>query len=231
MRLPQADPKLAYSRDSVNMSNSPPVQLEFPGMRHHNTSLLKPYILVRNNRDRSTTSYGVSKSKRVLSPAMLLKRWDHVRRCLAGPMGLTSTQQTAVLRLLRYWAYYGLVYPKAAQVAHEPEVTDSLAIWRAEKGLGAPRNSYGCSRSTFWRTIKKLQDRGLVEVVNRYVLRKHAQISNLYRLDKLIIIIARYLSEHGQVFDQAWLKPYLSLPGAVFWKSPSMVNCGLVNDT
>lgn len=231
MRLSQDEKKISQPSPYVNTSTETSYQLEFPGMALHNTSLRKPYILVVNDKGRSTTSYGVPKSKRVLSPQMLLKRWDHVRKCLAGPMQLTDTQQTAVLRLLRFWAYYGLVYPKAGQVAHEPEITDSMAIWRAEQGLGPPRGSYGCSRRTFWRTMRKLQERGLIEIVNRYVLRKHAQISNLYRLDKLIILIARYLSEHGQVFYQAWLKPYLLLPGGVFWKSSSSLCWGLLNTT
>ena len=99
------------------------------------------------------------------------------------------------MRLLRLWAYYGQVYPKESQITEDP----------------------GCSKTTFWRTIRLLQDEGLVHVINRYVVRPHAQISNLYRLDRLILVIARYLAEHGTQFYQDWLRPYLSLPGATFW--------------
>lgn len=225
-------PKLAQTPHNVNpMTNAPPYQLAFPGMIHHNVTHTKPYLLVRGISDKSTSSYGVSKKRRVLTPELLLKRWDRIRECILGPLGFTLKQSIAIERILRLWAYYGLVYPKAAQVAQEPETTESMAAWRAGEGLGRPPGSYGCSRATFWRTIKILQARGLVETVNRFVFRKHAQISNLYKLDNLIIVLARYLSEHGQAFTQAWLKPYLLLPGLVFWKMSSSCNWGLENTT
>ncbi|MBA7560958.1 hypothetical protein ES708_02592 [subsurface metagenome] len=141
--------------------------------------------------------YGVSRSHRVLSPGLLLKKYDRVRDCLAGPMGLTVCQREVVIRLLRLWAYYGSVYPKESQVTELP----------------------GCSKATFWRTIRELKELGLVHVINRYVIRPHAQISNLYRLNRLVLVIARYLAEHGTGFLEPWLKPYLQLPGRVFWGS------------
>ncbi|GAI35243.1 unnamed protein product, partial [marine sediment metagenome] len=74
-------------------------------------------------------------------------------------MKLTTAEREVTLRLLRFWAYYGNVYPKASTVAAEP----------------------GCSKATFWRTIALLERLGLMRRINRYVIRPHAQISNLYR--------------------------------------------------
>jgi hypothetical protein len=131
----------------------------------------------------------VSSPHRVITRGLLLKRYDLVRDSLEHMIGLTVQQRGVVLQLLRYWAYYGLVYPKACQVSSEMM----------------------CSRSTFWRTIKLLEGRGLLTRVNRFIIRPHAQISNLYRFDRLLIVIARYLAEHCQVSLPAWLDPILAL--------------------
>lgn len=211
--------KLAQRYHNVNpTSNSEPYQLAFPGMIHHNVTHTKPYLLIRGTHDKATSSYGVSSKQRVLSPSLLLKRWDLIQKCLAGPLGFTKAQRVAIQRLLRLWAYYGLVYPKASQIAHEP--TNEEFVIHIKAG-GSPDNikrSYGCSRGHFWRTIKLLKERGLIQVVNRYVFRHHAQISNLYRLDNLIIVLARYLAEHGQDFKQKFNHPYIWSEGSVFWK-------------
>ena len=139
--------------------------------------------------------YGVSSSQRVLSPQLLLKRFDLIRDLLEDNLGLTAAQREVVFRLLRLWAYYGQVYPKEAFVTGEP----------------------GCKKATFWRTIRILEEQGLLQRINRFLIRPHAQISNLYRFDKLLILIARYLAEHGQAFYQEWLQPYLTMPGRSFW--------------
>ncbi|GAI25219.1 unnamed protein product, partial [marine sediment metagenome] len=73
---------------------------------------------------------------------------------------------------LRLFFYYGQVYPKAADVADQEYI----------------------SKRTFWRAINKLKALGTVEVINRYI--NHKQISNLYRIDKLILMIARFIAEH-----------------------------------
>lgn len=168
----------------------------FPdSMTHH--KLLgrgREYIVLRKGTPHPQ-SYGVSSAYRVLSPQLLLKRFDQVRDCLQNVLGLTTGQREVTLKLLRLFAYYGQVYPKASLFCQEP----------------------GASRATFWRTIKRLSNENLVQVVNRFILRPHAQISNLYRFDKLLLLLARYLAEHGQAFYQKWLKPYLALAGSVFW--------------
>ena len=162
---------------------------------HHKVGGNHSLILYRERSYYRGNPYGVSPSQRVLSPQLLLKKYDLVRECLQYPLGLSTAQREVTLRLLRYWAYYGKVYPKEAQVTEEK----------------------GCSKATFWRTIGLLEQRGLLHVVNRYVIRPHAQISNLYRFDKLLIVIARYLAEHGTRFLEKWLTPALTMPGRLFW--------------
>lgn len=164
-------------------------------MIHHNVSGYKrdnKRILYYRGID---NPYGVSSARRVLSPGILLKRFDHVRDCLKYRLGLTTAQREVALRLLRLWAYYGRVYPKESQISLDP----------------------GCSKATYWRTVRRLSELGLVVVVNRYVIRPHAQISNLYRLDKLVVVIARYLAEHIAHRWPDWLTPALAMPDRQFW--------------
>jgi len=139
--------------------------------------------------------YGVSSSQRIISPGLMLKKFDYIRDCLDNVVGLTTAQREVTLRLIRFWAYYGNVYPKESAITLEP----------------------GCSKTTFWRTIRILRELGLIRVVNRYILRPHAQISNLYLLHNLVVVIARYLAEHGQDFKAKWLRPFLQMTGAQFW--------------
>lgn len=164
-------------------------------MIHHKRRDIPSKIIVPFEGMNRCKAYGVSLNDRVLTKGVLLKRFDQVRCCLSDVVGLPTCEREVVLRLLRLWAYYGEVYPKASQVCSEP----------------------GCSKATFWRTVAYLKYLGLIEVVSRFLLRPHAQISNLYLLKGLIIVIARYLAEHGQAFQEKWLKPYLSMPGHTFW--------------
>jgi len=164
-------------------------------VRHHKYSPPPDKLIVSFKSITGTSPYGVSPSQRVLSPQLLLKRFDQVKDCLEGVLGSPPGEREATLRLLRFWAYYGKVYPKAATVCSEP----------------------GCSKATFWRAIAHLRELGLVRVIPRYVIRPHAQISSLYLLDRLILLLARYLAEHGTRFWQRWLEPYLRMPGRRFW--------------
>jgi len=125
-----------------------------------------------------TLTYGVPAPRRMLTPSLLLKKHDSIRRYLVE-LGLTAAEREIVFHLLRLYAYYGKVYPKAY------EFTDTG----------------GCSKRSFWRAVAKLEDSGLIDRINRYL--HHLQISNCYRLDKLVLCIVRYLAEHGcQFFDQ-----------------------------
>jgi len=186
---------IEHSFDNVKYPLNAQLPLFTESMIHHNTPLsIKKRIVLRKG-IKEGVRYGVSPSRRVLSRELLLKRFDRVRDCLEYAVGLHPAQRVVALRLLRYWAYYGNVYVKEATVTAEP----------------------GCSKATYWRTVKVLQLSGLITVINRYIIRPYAQISNLYRFDRLLLIIARYLAEHGVAFREKWLRPYLVMPGFQFW--------------
>ncbi len=184
-----------HSFDFVNPSINSQIPLFSDSMIHHNPDLGENRLIVSYKSIERGDPYGVSKHYRVLTSGLLLKKYDMVRDCLAGPLGLTTGQREVTLRLLRLWAYYGRVFPKESQITEDP----------------------GCSKATYWRTIRLLRRLGVIKVVNRYVIRPHAQISNLYRLDKLALLLARYLAEHGVAFFEDWLKPALAMPGRQFW--------------
>lgn len=189
-------PSVEHPFDSVN----PPVNSQLPlfpdSMIHHKPLAFGNKRIVYYRGMRIDESYGVSPSRRVLSTGLLLKRFDQVRDCLQFTLGVPCRERDAVLGILRYWAYYGAVYIKQSQLSMDQNI----------------------SKATFWRAIRRLRDRGLIRVINRFILRPHAQISNLYRLDRLMLIIARYLAEHGVKFLEKWLRPYLIMPGSQFWR-------------
>jgi hypothetical protein len=133
-------------------------------MIHHNPQPYNRTIIHYVLNKRTPAPYGVSPAMKVLSPQTLWRRHDLIVRFLKANLCLTHGQREAVLALLRYWTHYGVVYPKQSQVMETP----------------------GCSKATFWRTIASLKSDGLITVVNRYVVREKAQISNLYLLDNLI---------------------------------------------
>ncbi len=162
---------------------------------HHKVP--SPYIVGSTLEDieKRGKRYGVSSSHKVLTKGLLLKQFDLVRDCLAEVCELTPAERDEILQLLRLHAYYPQVYPKAIQVA-------------SDTGRGV---------ATFWRAVGRLRDMNLLTVVPRFLIRVEAQISNLYLLDDLIILIARYLAEHGQGFAVKWLSPWLSMAGSVFW--------------
>ena len=164
-------------------------------MIHHKVSLSRNRKLIVSYSNTVGKHYGVSQARRAITSSLFIKKFDYIRQCLDDVLGLTTAQREVALRLLRLWAYYGYVYPKESQITGEP----------------------GCSKATFWRTVKLLKDLGLVQVINRYVIRPHAQISNLYRLDRLALLLARYLAEHGVHFWEKWLRPALAMPGQQFW--------------
>ena len=172
-----------------NTSHSPDLMI------HHKTRDPQRERLIVSYSDYGGDRYGVSRSRRAISSSLFIKKFDRIRDCLRDVLGLTPAQREVTLRLLRLWAYYGLVYPKEAQITEDP----------------------GCSKATYWRTVKLLKELGLLSVINRYVIRPHAQISNLYRLDRLAVLLARYLAEQGVGFLEKWLRPALTMPGRQFW--------------
>lgn len=179
----------------------PPVNSQLPlfpdSMIHHKPPGSRNRKIVYYSYKDTCKGYGVSPSRRVLSPGLFLKKYNLCRQLLEHVLDIPTAEREGTLRLLRFWAYYGNVYPKESTITVDP----------------------GCSKATFWRAVKRLREFGLLEVVNRFILRPHAQISNLYRLDKLLLVIARYLAEHGVAFREKWLQPNLTMPGSEFWPS------------
>lgn len=154
---------------------------------------------IRGNLDKvrkDTSYYGVSWDHRVLTKGVFIKQRDRVRDFLQNTLGFSVGDRDFTLGTLEYWAYYGKCYAKIADLCRKP----------------------GCSESTAHRALSKLKNLGLVVVIERYLEPRRRQISNLFLLHKLILVIARYLAEHGQRFAEKWLEPYLQLPGAVFWR-------------
>lgn len=195
MRTATSTPSLERPFDNVNTSDNPSISPGPGTMIHHKYSTRKPLRIIVSWNTRARRPYGVPKARRVLPPELLLKRFDQVRGCLDKVIGLTVAQREVALRLLRIWSYYGYVYPKQATITAEP----------------------GCKKSTYWRTISLLKSLGLIEVINRFVIRDHAQISNLYRLDQLVLVLARYIAERRGLDCPAWLEPVLIMPARDFY--------------
>ncbi|MBA7536968.1 hypothetical protein ES705_29234 [subsurface metagenome] len=139
-------------------------------------------------------TYGVPSHRRMLSHGLLLKKHDRIRTFLVS-LGLTTADRDAAFYLLRLYSHYGKVYPKA------PNYTEV----------------YYCSKRSWWRAIAKLEDAGLIDRIKRYL--HHLQISDSYRLDKLVLCIVRYLAEHGSPnFDEFTRDLIRQTPGSS-WKT------------
>ena len=183
-------------------SHSPPEQQP---LAYRNASLSIP----PSNKDkrilgdsRELYSYGVPMKRKILTCELYNKRFDEIRHYLDRNLGLTLAEREGILRMLRIYAYYGRVYPKASQIADD-------------FGNMVP----GCSKRSFWRAIAKLREGGLVQVHNRYLHGR--QISNCYRLDKLILCLVRWLLEHGTRYLNLLRLPrelFDALHMANFWR-------------
>ena len=95
-------------------------------MRHHNDTTTTPRIVIslKGSKPERTnlymaTHYGVSSYQRVLTKGLFIKRYDRIRDCLGSVADLPAAERQVVLSLLKFVAYYGLAYPKAAQLAEE----------------------------------------------------------------------------------------------------------------
>ena len=139
-------------------------------------------------------TYGVPAPRRMLTPSLLLKKHDYIRAYLVA-LKLTPAEREITLQLLRLYAYYGKVYPKASEFTQDG----------------------GCSKRSFWRAVAKLEDSGHIDRINRYL--HHLQISNCYRLDKLVLCIIRYLAEHGNPFTDTFTQTLIRLTTNSFWRT------------
>jgi len=123
-----------------------------------------------------------------------LKKHDRIWSYLFS-LGLTAAEREIAFHLLRLYAYYGMVYPKASEFTEDA----------------------GCSKRSFWRAVAKLEEAGVLDRINRYL--HHRQISNCYRLDKLILCIIRYLAEHSVPFTDKFTQVILRLTASSFWQT------------
>ena len=162
--------------------------------RNASLSLPKKEIYYNKKLILERLTYGVPSERRIITAGVFSKRFDHIRDCLIM-LGFTRAKSDVILALVRLYAYYGKVYPKAAQVAEYPI----------------------CSKRTFWRTIADLEQAGLIERTNRYL--NHLQISNAYRLDRLILILARYIAEHGAQQFTDFAYKLMGFAGSNFWRA------------
>lgn len=164
-------------------------------MIQHKYSATGSYQVLFNISTDVESPYGVSSYPRILNAKLLMRHYDRIRECLKNVIKLTPSQREVALRLLRIYAYYGVVFPKQSQISELP----------------------GCSKATFWRTIAKLEDMGMIMRVRRYWIREKAQTSDLYKMEKLLIILARYIREKSAWLADGCIKGILSLCGAEFW--------------
>ncbi len=162
--------------------------------RNGNPHTLNNTSLYDSNIVLACLTYGVPTQRRLLTPGVFIKKFHRIRDYLVNA-GLTAAERQVALNLLRLYCYYGKVYPKAS------ELTDER----------------GCSPRTFWRAVAKLEDMGLIDRINRYL--HHLQISNAYRLDKLVLVLARWLAEHGHHFTDNFTLSLLRLTDFSFWQT------------
>lgn len=171
-------------------------------MVHHNSRPLTSLPLTffyrrRKSKEHSSSRkpYGVPSPHRVLPQGVIFKRWRDVQAFFRVTMGLTDPERGVVSELVRLWMIKGEVYAKAKQVKETAKV----------------------SHRAFWHTIKRLEEMKMIQVVNRYVQREKAQISNLFLLEKLIFALARFLAECGERNLGPMMARFLALPGQEFW--------------
>jgi len=172
-------------------------------MIHHSNPFPR---VIRGNRKEvweETRYYGVSSSYRFLPKELFFKRYDRIREFLKGVLGLSTAEREFILRGMRFGSYYGQCYAKISTLCQEP----------------------GCSKATAFRVLRKLEDQGLVTRIRRYLQPNRRQISSLILFHKLLLLIAKYLAEHGQRFVEEWLLPILRLPWAAFWEISVRWDC------
>lgn len=143
-------------------------------------------------------------SNRVLTKSIFNRRFDDIRDFLitlgvAGPR-----QRDAILKLLKLYAHYGKVYPKAQTIADECYI----------------------SKRTVWLAIKKLEDSGLLERNQQFI--NGYQTSTQYLLDKLVLMIAHRLAEIGQALSDYAHRAFKAFSSFVdeIWNAGTMVNLG-----
>jgi len=176
---------------TIDPASLPYIQPYLQSTAHHNPSSPDSNKIFYKKGIEMERRYGVPQTYRILTMGNYHKHHHDINTMLRVVLGLENRERSAVFCLLRLFLYYGKVYPKAEDVADQEYI----------------------SKRTFWRAIDKLREMGVLEVINRYI--NHRQISNLYRLDKLVVMIATYIAEHhlGLFLADALGKRALELVG------------------
>jgi len=162
----------AQKDEPINSESLPPLSASPQSTAHHNALSKDLNTIYYKKGIEIEKRYGVPSTYRILTMGNYHKHHSDINTMLRVVLGLENRERSAVFCLLRLFLYYGKVYPKAADVADQEYI----------------------SKRTFWRAMEKLREMGVLEVINRYI--NHRQISNLYRLDKLVLMVARYIAEH-----------------------------------
>ena len=162
-----------------------------PATVAHHKLLSSPIILKDkfNKYVPSEIPYNVQATFRIIPKAVFIKRHDAILNFIRQ-LGFTKKESWAIIRLLRFWIYYGLAYPKAETVCG------------GEKLLNKETNKIETryadfSVRTFWYAVKKLDDAGLL--VKYRQLLNGRKTASLYRLDKLVLYLAARMAEHAQL--------------------------------
>jgi len=196
MKSATQDSTLTQPFNPVKPPNSDIGSSTSDSVRHHSNLVPKK---IKGNREKvwgDTDYYGVSSYRRILTKDLFFKRYDRIRKCLEGVLGLTPAEREFTLRAARFGAYYGSCYAKISTLCQEP----------------------GCSEATAFRVLKKLKDRELVTVIPRYLDPYRRQISSLILFHNLFLLIAKYLAERGGFVWDKWLLPWVRLPWPQFWQ-------------
>ncbi len=171
-KCPEDENEPVSSAVTIDPASLPFIQPYLQSTAHHNALSTSLNTIYYKKGIEIEKRYGVPQSYRILTMGNYHKHHNDINTMLRVVLGLENRERDAVRCLLRLFLYYGKVYPKADDVADQEYI----------------------SKRTFWRAMRKLQDMGVLEVINRYI--NHKQISNLYRLDKLVVMIATFIAEH-----------------------------------
>ncbi len=164
-------------------------------MIQHKWSRDHTYQILRIIEGGKGNHYGVSYKPKILTPGLFFKHHDRVMVFLRDTLRLSPRQCEITEQLLRFYIFYSSVYPSQKDCS------------------GRHRGT----KPTFWRTISKLEEMGMIVRIPRYFVREKAQTSNLYEMEKLLILLARYIREHGAALADNCIKLIIDLGGAEFW--------------
>lgn len=146
-----------------------------------------------NNTKKPQESYRVQK----FSNKMFSRHFSTIRDFFKG-LGFSNFERETMLKLLNFNSYYGAnVFPSIPYLATDCQV----------------------SQRTVQYALAKAEDIGLLERQARHYQDAEGKVkqrSNLFRLDKLVLMVLKVISEHGEVLAKAVLRMLNSFGN--FWQ-------------